>query len=65
MSNCKKKPFPNRKEALAAKNRYNKRFKKKATSVYRCPYCGFWHFTTMQAKKARAQRAWHIQQREQ
>lgn len=63
MSQCDKKPYANRKEALAALKRHNENFTVSAKGVYRCPYLnhkGKFHITTMQAKKGRKQRAFHI-----
>jgi len=63
---CDKKDYPNRKEAVAAMNRFNKNpaHKKKAKSVYRCPYCRKHHFTTQNKAEAKMDRKYHIEQAE-
>ncbi len=61
MNECNKIPFPNRKETKAAMNSYNKEHENKAKSAYKCPYCGYWHFTTMKRSRAKEQRKWHQQ----
>lgn len=65
MPGCKKKKYANRKEAKAALKNYNKRFVIQAKSVYVCPYCGWWHFTTMNTAEAKSDRKWHVQQAKQ
>jgi hypothetical protein len=56
--------FPNRKEAVAAMNRFNKAHEVKAKSVYRCPYCKKHHFTTQNKASAKNDRKFHIVQAE-
>lgn len=64
MTPCNKIPYPNRKEAKAAMNRYNKEHQVKAKSVYRCPYCKFHHFTTKNRAECKQDRRYHIMQAE-
>lgn len=63
MQNCRKTKYPNRKEAIAAMNDYNKRHDVQAKSVYKCPYhVGYWHFTTQNHSDSKRDRKWHIAQ---
>jgi hypothetical protein len=60
MPQCKKVPYPNRKEAKAAMKRHNDTYEDKVKGIYRCPYCKEYHLTTMNKSDGKRQRKWHI-----